>query len=166
MKRILILTAAIFLVPVNASAHSGLVSSNPAANVEITSMPAEIELKFTEELMTVGEESVNTISLVDPLGTQITLRNIQVIGALLTAKIPESEYPSGLYTVNYKIVSADGHKLSESYSFSLNAPVPVVTSTPVEEEESSALPLPIVIAVSALIALGGFFIYSRGRREE
>jgi methionine-rich copper-binding protein CopC len=166
MKRVLFLIAAILLLPVNASAHSGLLSANPAANIEITTMPAEIELTFTEELMTIGEESVNTISLVDPNGAQIALERIQVRGSLLTAIIPESEYASGSYTVNYKIVSADGHKLSESYSFSLNAPVPVVTSLPVEEEESSALPLPIVIAVAALIALGGFMIYSKGRREE
>lgn len=153
-------------MPFNAVAHSGLASSNPAANVEITIMPAEIELTFTEELMTIGEESVNTISLLDPSGSQIALTNIQVIGALMSAKIPEFEYPSGLYTVNYKIVSADGHKLSESFSFSLNAPMPAVTSTPAEEEESGALPLPIVIAVLALIALGGFLIYTKGRREE
>ncbi len=166
MKRVLFLISAILLFPINASAHSGLLSANPAANVEITTMPAEIELTFTEELMTIGEESVNTISLIDPNGAQIALEKIQVEGALLTAMIPESEYASGSYTVNYKIVSADGHKLSESYSFSLNAPVPVVTSIPVEEEESNPLPLPIVIALAALIATGGFLVYNKSRRGE
>jgi methionine-rich copper-binding protein CopC len=169
--RRIIITALLALISVTsqtatASAHSGLASANPAANVEISTMPAEITLKFTEELMTIGDEAVNTIFLFDPTGTQLAVANIAVNGAVLTAQIPESEYVSGTYRIEYKIVSADGHKLSDSYTFSLNAPTPVTTTGQVEEENSGVLPLPIVISIAALIALGGYLIYSKRRREE
>lgn len=154
------------LVPVHADAHSGLISSNPAANVEITEMPTEITLTFTEELMTIGDEAVNTISLQDPNGQQIILTNTKVEGAVLSSQLAQGNYISGGYTVSYKIVSADGHKLSGSYGFSLNAPVAVSETSVVEDEKPSALPLPIVIALAALISVGGFLIYSKRRREE
>jgi methionine-rich copper-binding protein CopC len=140
-----------------------LVSANPAANVEITLLPQVIELAFTEELMVIGDNVVNTISLIDPTGAPIALSDIAVTGATLSATIPEANYPSGSYRVEYKIVSADGHKLSESYNFTLNAPTLLALPTEASKEDGESnegdgvIPLPIVGAIAIVVALGGFF---------
>ncbi len=167
MKKLLFALALLVALPATASAHSGLVSANPAANVEITLLPQVIELAFTEELIVIGDSVVNTISLIDPTGAPIALSDIAVTGATLSATIPEANYPSGSYRVEYKIVSADGHKLSESYNFTLNAPTLLALPTEASEEANEAtneatggngvIPLPIVGAIAIVVALGGFF---------
>ena len=135
MKRILVLIAAILLVPVNSAfAHAGLVSSNPAANSQVSQMPREISLTFTEDLMVLGDKEVNTIGLNLMDGPEVPLTDVKVAGAVLTATIPAGDYEAGTYEIFYKIVSADGHKLSDSYSFSLNAPL-IAPAPAVDHEE-------------------------------
>ena len=143
--------------PTAAMAHAGLVSANPAANSSVTVMPEKIELTFSEDLMTIGEKNVNTISLNLLDGAEIPLTNIEIDGAKLTATIPSGNYESGSYEVFYSIVSADGHKVSDSYLFSLNAPTPLIAPAPSTSESHGALPLPIVGALAIVIALGGLY---------
>ena len=154
---------ALLLVPVSASAHAGLVSANPEANKEITLMPQEITLTFTEDLMVLGEADVNSISMNLLDGAEVPLADIKVNGPTLSATVPEGNYESGTYEIFYKIVSADGHKLSDSYAFSLNAPTLLIAPAP-EKESHGVIPLPIVGAIALVIALAGLFIY-RSRKS-
>jgi hypothetical protein len=169
MKRTVIslISLTILLVPVNAAlAHAGLVSSTPAANSEVNVMPSEISVTFTEELMTIGGKEVNSISLNLMDGAEVTLTDVKVDGAVLSATVPVGEYESGIYEVFYKIVSADGHKLSDSFSFSLNGPTLYTTAEPVADQGDGVLPVPIVVAIALVIALGGFFaLRARNRKR-
>ena len=169
MKRTVIslISLTILLVPVNAAlAHAGLVSSTPAANSEVNVMPSEISVTFTEELMTIGGKEVNSISLNLMDGAEVTLTDVKVDGAVLSATVPAGEYESGIYEVFYKIVSADGHKLSDSFSFSLNGPTLYTTAEPVADQGDGVLPVPIVVAIALVIALGGFFaLRARNRKR-
>jgi methionine-rich copper-binding protein CopC len=154
---------ALVVAPATASAHAGLVSANPVANKEITVMPEEITLTFTEDLMVLGEADVNTISMNLLDGAEVPLTDVTVAGATLSAKVPAGEYESGTYEVFYKIVSADGHKLSDSYAFSLNAPTLLISPAPAKQSHG-VIPLPIVGAIALVIALAGLFIY-RSRKS-
>jgi methionine-rich copper-binding protein CopC len=154
---------ALVVAPVAASAHAGLVSANPEANKEITAMPQEIVLTFTEDLMVLGEADVNSISMNLLDGAEVPLTDIKVNGATLSATVPEGNYESGTYEVFYTIVSADGHKLSDSYAFSLNAPTLLIAPAPAKESHG-VIPLPIVGAIAMVIALAGLFIY-RSRKS-
>jgi methionine-rich copper-binding protein CopC len=165
MKKLIFLVGALLLVPVNANAHAGLVSSNPAANTEITAMPSEISLTFTEDLLTLGDKGVNSVSLNLMDGAEVALTDVKVNGAVLSATIPAGDYESGVYEVFYKIVSADGHALSDSYSFSLNAPTLLIAPTPEGQGGDGVLPLPIVGAIAIVLILGGFFAL-RARQQK
>jgi methionine-rich copper-binding protein CopC len=166
MKRILFLVAAILLVPVSANAHAGLVSADPAPNSEVLVMQDEISLTFTEDLMVLGENEVNSISLNLMDGPEVSLTDIKVDGAVLSATVPAGMYESGTYEVFYKIVSADGHKLSDSYSFALNSIARGVTSAPADEDGDGVLPLPIVGAIALVTILGGYFaLRARNRKS-
>ena len=152
-------------MPVNANAHAGLVSANPAANSSMTLMPSEISLKFTEDLMVIGEKDVNTLSLSAMDGPEIAMTDVKVDGAVLSATVPAGEYESGTYEVFYKIVSADGHTLSDSYAFSLNAPTPLIAPSPADESGNGVLPLPIAGAIAIVVLLGGFFALRARNRQ-
>ena len=160
------MSLAILLVPVSANAHAGLVSADPAANSEVLVMPEKISLTFTEDLMVLGEKDVNSISLNLMDGPEVSLTDIKVEGAVLSATVPAGMYESGTYEVFYSIVSADGHKLSDSYSFSLNSIARGVTSVPADENGDGVLPLPIVGAIVIVVILGGFFaLRARNRKR-
>ena len=158
------LLATAIITPTSAFAHAGLVSSTPAANSDVKVMPNEISLTFTEDLLVLGDKDVNSISLNLMDGPEVTLTDIKVDGAVLSATVPVGEYESGRYEVFYKIVSADGHKLSDSYSFSLNAPTPLIAPTPTDEGDG-VLPLPIVGAIAIVVMLGGFFALRARNRK-
>ena len=165
----LIGVAVLILSPATAFAHAGLVSANPEPNKEITVMPDRISLTFTEDLMVIGEKNVNTISLsyqpsADATVT-INLTDLQVEGATLSAVVPAENYQSGTYEITYSIVSADGHKVSDSYRFSLNAPTLLIAPAPAKDAGHGVLPLPIVGAIALVIALGGLFAFRARTRK-
>ncbi len=152
------LFATTILTPTAAFAHAGLVNANPEANKEITVMPDRISLTFTENLMTLGGKDVNSLSLNLLDGAEIPLTDISVNGDVLSATIPAGDYQSGTYEIFYSIVSADGHKVSDSYAFSLNAPTPLIAPAP-KKDSHGTLPLPIVGAIALTILIGGLYAF-------
>lgn len=148
----------LMLVPVSANAHAGVVSTFPAQDQVFDVMPLDIQVKFSEELLTIEGKSVNTLTLATLDGTPIEISEPTVKGNEVTATIPEIEYEAGTYEVTYTVVSADGHKVSDSFTFAVNAPV--TTSAPyVAVKGDGVLPLPIVAAIVIITLLAGLFLF-------
>lgn len=96
-----------------ATAHNWLTSSNPAANSTITSAPASVQLTFNDRVLT--QPAPARVVVTGPDGkhyetacAQTTDRQVDV------AWKPGSP---GTYRVEYRIVSADGHPVSNSMTF-------------------------------------------------
>lgn len=158
MKRMLIslISLAVLLVPVNANAHAGVVATSPSEDQMLNEMPSSISITFSEELLLINGEDVNNVFLNLLDGPQVDLVDVKIAGNILSATIPEADYEPGVYEVTYRIVSSDGHKLSDSYIFSLNAPVRNENPTSVERGGDADFPLPIAGAILILVILGGF----------
>jgi methionine-rich copper-binding protein CopC len=153
----------ILLSPTAAFAHAGVVATVPVQDQVLMSMVREISVQFSEELLTISDKEVNTISLTELDGPAIELENVRVDGEYLKAEIPIGDYLPGTYEVTYRVVSADGHQVSDSFTFSLNAPV--VTSAPsIADSDDGLLPAPILIAIAILLLLGGFFALRSQRK--
>lgn len=165
MRKLLVISFALTSLlfnPTLALGHAGVVSVSPAQDQVLMSMASEISIQFSEELLTISNQDVNTLFLTELDGPPIELENIRVEGEYLKAAIPTGDYAPGTYEVTYRIVSADGHKLSDSFTFALNAPA--VTAAPMATDEGDGvIPLPIVVAVVILTLAGGFLIF-RSRR--
>lgn len=168
MKKTLLLVLAILLVPVSANAHAGVVSTNPTQGQVLTSMPTELSVTFSENLLELTNQEVNTLKLSNFDGPEVELGAVKVDGATLSATVPVIDYPSGTYEMVYRVVSADGHEVSDSLTFSLNTPT-LYQEQPVEatsvEDTSGVIPLPIALAIAAVIALGGYLIFTRRRNN-
>lgn len=145
-----------------AVAHSGVVSSNPSADQVLTALPDEISVTFSEELLVIEGKTVNTLTLTAQDTTQVPLTDISVEGNFLSASMPVGDFPAGLYEMKYRVISADGHEVSDVITFSLDTPIAVVV-TP--ESQPFAVPLPIVLAIALLIVAGGFYLLARRRRS-
>ena len=67
----------------------------------------------------------------------IEVTNIEIGGGYLTATVAEP-LVNNEYTVNWSIISSDGHPLEGTFSFTVNAPVVAETNEGEAEEQSSS----------------------------
>lgn len=155
-----------------AQAHADFVSSNPSNGSVIQSFPSEISLTFNEELLTLDDESVNTISLFGPDGIEIALSSAEVTGANLVGTVAgdAAALPAGKYRVSYRVVSADGHPVKGEISFEV-APLEEIattqanpTPTPTPLTQSVGVDLGAIAPLLAIILIIGAVLLIRKKR--
>ncbi len=121
-----------------AHAHADLILSTPDDGAELATVPTEVELTFSEDLL---PETV-VVSVEDSAGMVIRVLEYEVDGSDVLVT-----WPPGLsgteYTVNYRVVSQDGHPVSGSLDFTV-AGAPVAT-------EASASPASVDPAAATAV---------------
>lgn len=95
-----------------ASAHAQLVETDPADGERLDQAPASVELTFNEHIEQIGSQVVIT----DAGGTEVQDGDPQIDGPTLTQDLID-ERPEGSYTVQWRVVSADGHPVSGEFTF-------------------------------------------------
>nr|WP_314842753.1 copper resistance protein CopC [uncultured Microbacterium sp.] len=141
---------AAFLVmfsPLSASAHDSLTSSSPEADGTVETLPAELTLTFSADLIT-GDGATEVV-VTDPSGQSVTSGAAVTSGATVTQPLA-AQAPAGLYHVIWKVVSSDGHPTSGEYDFTVSSssvvePTEQPTAQPTSEagpETPSATPAP------------------------
>jgi len=101
--------------PQRAHGDAALQNSSPAAGSALTGSPTQIELTFNEEPLTMG-----TQILVEGPDGSATDGDFEV--AATTVRQPlKADLPDGDYTVEWRIVSGDGHPVNDAYTFTLTS---------------------------------------------
>lgn len=96
--------------------HNALTGSVPAAGEAVPVSPATVTLTFNDTVQNL--EPLVTVTSADGShweGTAITVLTNQVTAAVNPLGA------AGVYTVSYRVVSADGHPVEGSYQFTLAA---------------------------------------------
>ncbi|WP_345750634.1 copper resistance CopC family protein [Microbacterium rhizophilus] len=138
-----------------AAAHDSLISTDPATDSTVETMPEEISLSFSSALLTMSPQDT-VVDVISPSGQDVSEGDAVVDGAVVRQAIGEA-VGAGAYTVNWHVVSGDGHPTEGSYSFAVTTasegtgvapendetqtappPKPVVTPTPTKEAPSAA----------------------------
>lgn len=167
------LLAAGLLAP--AQAHDSLVSSNPQADSTLSQAPQEIELTYSSDIMQV--EGANQIRVTNSAGESVTEGEPEISGTTLTQDLTTSGSEDETYTVNWRVVSSDGHPIQGTFSYSVGQGK---TDTPAETGASSAaspeegtshntdsiiaveglgtLPRILIAVLAALAIAGGAFV--------
>ena len=109
-----IITLFSFLIAPAVSAHSDLVSASPAQNEIVTTWPEIVSLTFNENLLEATGQQVNFLTVTNAAGKQIDNQDSTLSGNVVTVSLP-AQMPLGSYFVNYRVVSADGHVIEDSY---------------------------------------------------
>lgn len=134
-----------------ASAHSELVSSNPADGATGAGRPAEVTLTFNENIADTGLQVV-------AMGADgaVALGTPSAAGPNVTAAWP-ADAPDGRYQVSYRVVSADGHPIDGSISFTYGDAARGASAPAAESEVSAAAasPDPAAAATPASATTGG-----------
>jgi len=96
-----------------AAAHGELVSSDPSEGGQIEAMPSRAFLTFSDAILEVHE-----VTVVGPEGS-VTNGDPTSVGAEVRQTLGAG--PDGAYTMNYHVVSADGHEISGEIHFEVGA---------------------------------------------
>ena len=118
---ILLIATSLFAGISPSSAHTSLVSSQPKVDGRVSAPLLEISLQFDEDLITLGEKEPNRIALFDSDGKSVALGKTEVVGSIARASLDSSNWKSGIYSVQYRVVSGDGHVVSSEYTFTFFA---------------------------------------------
>src|SRR3954470_10123135 len=120
MRRGVLLTIALLVVlaPAKASGHAGLIRSDPAPGAALGASPTAVRLTFTER----PQASLSRVNVLDARGNAI---RTTPVASGLTLAVPVPRLPRGLYTVDWRVVSAvDGHASFGKFVFGIGVTPP------------------------------------------
>ena len=177
LAAMLLAAGPLFFVAAPAAAHDEIVSSFPAGGSTVSVVPEEISLTFSGEILT--DFSAVIVEVVASDGQNLALGDPIIDGTTVTQAVRTGE--SGVYTVRWRVVSSDGHPISNEYQYTVDAltlptsaPTPEATEQQTPEPSASAAAaatgemhngpsgggelLPVFAVVSGVIVLGGVLI--------
>jgi len=127
----------------SASAHATLESSLPADGQVSTSAPTDVVLRFDEQV----EGALGAARVFASDGSRVDVGpTVHPGGDGSQMRVAlESGLARGTYLVDWRVVSADSHPVSGSFTFSVGAPG-AVANVSADDNRSSKLPLPLGIA--------------------
>jgi methionine-rich copper-binding protein CopC len=144
-----------------ASAHATRVATDPVENTELSQSPQKVSATFNEKL----QPQFAAMTVVGPDGNLWSTGNPHVDGAVISVGVLPLG-PSGTYTVNYRVTSADGHVVSGSWPFRLTVsgtgtPGPSASATSPSDD---GIPVwPFFVAAGVIVAAGAFWAVRRQR---
>ncbi len=100
-----------------AAAHTALTATEPAADSSVQTGPARVIATFNEVL----QPTFAALTVVGPDGNLWSSGETEVRGTTASVAVRPLG-PSGRYTANYRVTSADGHVVSGSWSFTVTVP--------------------------------------------
>jgi len=170
------LISLLILVPIGAgalspaSAHSELKSTSPASGSTLTKAPTNVQLTFGEDIQTVGDGIVVTA----PNATRVDTGKAVIKGTKATQSL-KALTTAGVYTVRYRIVSADGHVVASTFAFTYKpvaatttpspATTPVAASTTADTQGSGFPTAIAVFGTLAVLAAAGMVLVRRSGRK-
>ncbi|MFI6700883.1 copper resistance protein CopC [Streptomyces sp. NPDC050509] len=161
------------------AAHTELVSSSPGNAATLGRPPERVTLTFSDEMTQKYAKLVVTASgTTSDVGASGTP---QVAGQVVSLALRPGA-PDGRYTVGYRVVSADGHPVSGSYTFTVKTagtptasasaaetpvtPSPSTTAASSSGGTRSSTNTPVTAGVGALVVVGagvGAYVAHRKR---
>jgi len=135
-------------------AHSALTKASPAANSRLQAAPKAVSLTFNEPL----EPELYSIKVLDSSGESVTANKAKINDDHTGLALDLPALDDGVYTVSYKVISADGHPIGSSYVFSVGAAGAAANPAGAFAGTGSGLAWPMTLP-SALIFLTRILYY-------
>ncbi|UYO95945.1 copper resistance protein CopC [Microbacterium sp. M28] len=149
-----LLTALLVLFPAHrAAAHDELVSSDPAADSTVETLPEEMTLTFSAAL--IASAGGTGVVVTDAAGNDVTAGAPEIDGAVLIQPLDPAAGTAGEYTVIWQVVSSDGHPTDGEFAFTVAEAAspattePTATGEPSPSASETAAPTPDATATPA-----------------
>jgi copper resistance protein C len=154
-RLIAVLVASLTMLVVSAgmaAAHAKLESMTPADGSSMAAPPTKVVLTFNEPIGSNGTQ----VQVNSPSGKNVASGDVQVVDNTVTQPVG-AMIEAGKYTVEARVVSADGHPITVSGAFTVThaghaAVGPTATSgTPQEEGNSNAVTIVAMCLVMLVV---------------
>lgn len=162
--------------PSPAAAHDVLIGTAPKARSTVTAPRSTVKLTFNDAVQTSFAEVVVT----DDAGDELGVGKPDVVDDTVTQRIQPFR-SAGAYRVSWRIISADGHPVSGTFTFTVGKGA-VSTASPTESaaaspaasrqasdaQESSFLQrhgVHVLIGLVIVVVGGGILVWERRRRS-
>lgn len=141
----------------SAFAHDELTGSDPAAGSTVDELPGELVLRYSGDL--IDQAGATEVLVLGPAGEDLRAGDAVVDGRIVTQELTGEA--TGTVTVTWKVVSSDGHPISETFVFGVGEapgdPHVVETSEPTADE-AAGFPTATVIMVGAIVVIAALGI--------
>jgi methionine-rich copper-binding protein CopC len=142
-----------------ASAHAIRIATDPASDTSLGAGPARVSATFNEKLQT----DFAAMTVVGPDANLWSTGEVQIEGAVASVELRPLG-PTGKYTVNYRVTSADGHVVSGAWSFELTVAGTGSPGPPVARNDGGGgVPVWPFVALAAVIIGVGALVAVRRR---
>lgn len=126
------LLAALLALGAPAQAHDTLLESDPADGATLETSPEAITLTFSADILEVSP----LVRITDENGEQLAEITPSVDGPVATATL-EEPLPAGTSTVQWRVVSSDGHPIEGTFEVTVEQDAAAEETTEAPAEESS-----------------------------
>lgn len=154
-----------------ASAHDQLLSTSPKDGAVVATVPDEVTLTFSDLVMDAGGEA-NQVRILDSSCRPIDAGDATIADNVVTQRITQPA--TGPVTVQWRVVSRDGHPVSGEFSFTVGdgpaaSPSCAAAAAPTTPDSGGGSVLPWVIGGVVLVVVaagGGYLLATRSRRTD
>lgn len=144
-----------------AFAHNQLTSSNPKDKASLDTGPGEIVLTFDQPVQ--AGEGLNTVAVTSENGDHWESGVAEVASNVVTAPVRELG-PAGVYTIAYRVISADGHPVDGTLTFTLTTAGDGTPAPPPADggsDDSDGVPIWVWIGGAVIVLAAGLFFALR-----
>lgn len=121
----------LLLTSAPAHAHDSLISSDPEDGATLEVAPEQITLTYSAEVLEVSP----VVQISGGEGKEPVELDVVIDGPTVTAEITEA-LPAGSHTVQWRVVSSDGHPIEGSFTFTVEGSGSDAGGEPAAEVES------------------------------
>ncbi|TCB97483.1 copper resistance protein CopC [Micromonospora zingiberis] len=122
-----------------AAAHAVVVATTPQRDEVLGYAPREVLVTFSEPIAAVP----GRVQVLAPDGKRVNVGDPEVRDGTMRIALRAADRPLGTYLVSYRVVSADSHPISGSFTFAAGAPSatpPVPADAAVESPAGTLVP--------------------------
>lgn len=152
-------------------AHGQIVTSYPLMDSVSSPTPIQVWIEFDGQLQLIEGEVVNTLKVTDSTGLVVSSEEAVIEGAKISTQVSDQSV-GGVFTVQYRIVSEDGHPVEGSYTFEASPGfeatemIEPVTTTAASDNQADLSIGAIVMAVFLVVFAVRYFIKMRNEKNE
>lgn len=178
VRSLVVIAASIGLIlaaPMIASAHDQLIESTPTEGQRFEASPGELTLRFSANPLELGTELA---VVADTDGAAVALAPLRIETDTVVQPLPE--LTPGAYTLNWRVVSQDGHPIAGSIHFGVQhdagtgpatAAPDEAQSTPAGTPPTDTAPSPWVVVGLSVVALAalvsaGIVVWAKLKRND
>ena len=125
----------LFLPSSPAFAHAQITATSPIQYSAVSEVPSEVSIEFDGNLTQIEDLTINVLKVFNSEGIQIDDGKTLVGGAKLTIGVKDRS-GSGTFRVTYRVVSEDGHPITDEFTFEVTGN----SASPASEASESQSP--------------------------